>query len=99
LQLSWTIFDRFTTNLRVEQSLINYRNQELQYEDLKIRVVAEVRQALGDYQAALKQLESTSKGLAIGKASLRDHTEALRSRVGDVRRSRRSASGAGACAI
>jgi outer membrane protein len=67
LQLSWTIFDRFTTNLRAEQSLINYRNQELQYEDLKIRVVAEVRQALGDYQAALKQLESTSKGLLSAK--------------------------------
>jgi outer membrane protein TolC len=35
LQLSWTIFDRFSTNLRAEQALINYRNQELQYEDLK----------------------------------------------------------------
>ncbi|RFM25321.1 MAG: TolC family protein [Candidatus Thermochlorobacter aerophilum] len=67
LQLSWTIFDRFSTNLRAEQALINYRNQELQYEDLKIRVVAEVRQALGDYQAALKQLESTSKGLLSAK--------------------------------
>jgi outer membrane protein len=67
LQLSWTIFDRFSTNLRAEQAIINYRNQELQYEDLKIRVVAEVRQALGDYQAALKQLESTSKGLLSAK--------------------------------
>ncbi len=67
LQLSWTIFDRFTTNLRAEQSLINYRNQELQYEDLKIRVVTEVRQAIGDYKAAIKQLESSSKGLVFAK--------------------------------
>lgn len=63
LQLSWTLFDRFTTNLRSEQAYIAYRNQELQYEDLKIRVVTEVRQALGDYRAAVQQLESARKGL------------------------------------
>ncbi|MCS7210481.1 MAG: TolC family protein, partial [Chloroherpetonaceae bacterium] len=63
LQLSWTLFDRFSTNLRAEQAYIAYRNQELQYEDLKIRVVTEVRQALGDYRAAIQQLESARKGL------------------------------------
>ncbi len=63
LQLSWTLFDRFSTNLRQQQAEIAFQNSQLAYEDLKIRVAVEVKQALGDYNAAISQLESTRRGL------------------------------------
>ncbi|KER11042.1 MAG: hypothetical protein HY22_00690 [[Candidatus Thermochlorobacteriaceae] bacterium GBChlB] len=63
LQLSWTLFDRFSTNLRQQQAEITFQNSQLAYEDLKIRVAVEVKQALGDYNAAISQLESTRRGL------------------------------------
>lgn len=63
LNLNWTIFDRFSTNLGIQQAKINYLNSKLDYEDLQFQVIGEVRQSFGEYNAAISQLESTRRGL------------------------------------
>ncbi len=63
LNLNWTIFDGFLTNLNYQQAKVEYLNKKLSYEDTKFQIIAEVTQSTGDYKAAQKQLESSKKGL------------------------------------
>ncbi|NTW48127.1 MAG: TolC family protein [Chlorobiales bacterium] len=63
LNLNWSIFDGFLTNLNIQQAKVSYQNSKLNYEDLKLQVITEVKQAIGDYNAGVKQLESTERGL------------------------------------
>ncbi len=63
LNLSWTIFDGFLTNLNHQRARVDYLNRKLTYEDTKLQISAEVTQSIGDYKAAQKQLESAEKGL------------------------------------
>jgi len=63
LSLNWTIFDGFLTNLNIQNAKVASENSRLDFEDLKLQVISEVKQAFGDYKAAEKQLESTQKGV------------------------------------
>lgn len=61
--VSWAIFDGFQTNLNIQQAKVNYLNSKLDNEDLRIQAVSEVKQAVGEYNAAAQQLETSRKGL------------------------------------
>lgn len=67
LALSWSIFDRFSRELQLQQAKINERNAQLAFEELKLQVIGEVKQALGDYNAAVQQLAASEKGLISAK--------------------------------
>ena len=69
LTLTWSIFDRWMTVTNVERAAVNASNARLDYEDRQNQIVAEIRQAYGDYRGVQQQLESTKKGyLAAQKA-------------------------------
>ena len=61
--LTWTLFDRWITQTTVERSRVNANNARIDEQDRHNQVVAEIRQAYGDYRAVLQQMESTRKGL------------------------------------
>ncbi|MCS6988593.1 MAG: TolC family protein [Chloroherpetonaceae bacterium] len=67
LALSWNIFDRFARELQLQQAKINEKNAQLALEELKLQVIGEVKQALGDYNAAVQQLAASEKGLRSAK--------------------------------
>lgn len=62
-RLTWTIFDRWVTSVNVQKAKVNARNTRLESEDRRLQVIAEIRQAYGEYRAVEQQLESTKKGL------------------------------------
>ncbi len=64
LTLSWGLFDRFVTRLATQKMNVISNNSEIDFEDRKLQVISEVRQAYGQYRAAFSQLESSRKGLA-----------------------------------
>ena len=63
LNLTWEIFSRGVTREAVAQSRVTADNLEIDAVDRHKRVVAEVRQALGDYRSSLQQLDSTQSGM------------------------------------
>lgn len=63
LTLTWNIFDRWTTRVNTERARVNATNARLDSDDFQREVIAEVRQAWGDYRTVLQQLESSKKGL------------------------------------
>jgi outer membrane protein len=63
LNLTWEIFSRGVTRESVALARKNADNFEIDAVDRQKQVVAEVRQALGDYRTALQQLDSTQTGL------------------------------------
>lgn len=82
LVLSWNIFDRFTRELQLQQAKINEKNSQLAFEELKLQIIGEVKQALGDYNAAVLQLASSEKGLISAKQAY--ETVAKRYEVGSA---------------
>lgn len=82
LNLNWTIFDRFSRELQLQQTKINERNAQLAFEELKLQIVGEVKQSLGDYNAAVLQLASSEKGLISAKQAY--ETVAKRYEVGSA---------------
>jgi outer membrane protein len=75
LGLSIPIFNRFDTQYRVEAARVQRRNAELDYEDLEQTVALEVRQAVLDYQTAVKQLEVTERQLRFAEQALEAEQE------------------------
>lgn len=57
------IFNNWTTRLNIQQAKVNYKNAQLNLEDMKYGVQEEVKQAYNDYVSYKKQLESTQKAL------------------------------------
>jgi len=82
LVLSWNIFDRFTRELQLQQAKINEKNAQLAFEELKLQIIGEVKQAIGDYNAAVLQLASSEKGLISAKQAY--ETVAKRYEVGSA---------------
>jgi outer membrane protein len=62
LNFNWTLFDRFSRELQIQQTKLTEKNAQLDYEDLKLQIVGQVKQGLGDYNAGVSQLISTDKG-------------------------------------
>jgi outer membrane protein len=63
LNLSWSIFDHWSTRASVARAKTNSDNLEIDAVDRQKQVMAEVRQAFGDYRTALQQLDTTKHGL------------------------------------
>jgi outer membrane protein len=82
LVLSWNIFDRFTREFQLQQAKINEKNAQLAFEELKLQIIGEVKQSLGDYNAAVLQLASSEKGLISAKQAY--ETVAKRYEVGSA---------------
>ena len=82
LNLNWNIFDRFSRELQLQQAKINEKNAQLAFEELKLQIIGEVKQALGDYNAAVLQLAASEKGLISAKQAY--ETIAKRYEVGSA---------------
>jgi len=75
LSLNVPIFNRFDTRYRVEQATVQRKNAEWDYDDLEQRVALQVRQAVSDYQSAVKRLEVTERQLRFAEQSLEAEQE------------------------
>lgn len=64
LTLSWNIFNRLITKTAVTRARLVSDNARIDSEDARIRAVADVRQAKGDFAAASRQVQSTRVGVA-----------------------------------
>jgi outer membrane protein len=63
LNVGWTIFDKNTTRSNVAIARINAANAKVDYENVNLQIVSEVKQASGNYRAALQQTITSQKGL------------------------------------
>jgi outer membrane protein len=63
LNASWTIFDKYYTKSNVAIARITAYNAQIDYENVNLQIIAETRQAYGNYKAALQQIETSEKGL------------------------------------
>ena len=63
LSINWTIFDRYYTKSNVAVARANAANAQIDYENTNLQIVAETRQAYGNYMTAVQQVETTEKGL------------------------------------
>jgi outer membrane protein len=61
--ISWSLFDRFQTNLNIQNALVGRRNAELSLLQAQRNVSVDVRNALLDIEAAQKQYDVSLKGL------------------------------------
>jgi outer membrane protein len=69
LNLSWTIFDGFTTRYNVETAKVASRNRQLDYEELKDGIEIDLKQVAGDYQAAFTRIESARESLKASESA------------------------------
>jgi outer membrane protein len=90
LGLNWHFFDRFQTQLAIQQARFSYDSAQYAEQDIRFQVGGDVAQAFGDYQTAVQQLAATASGLtaaqqaydlvngrfAVGFASIVDVTTA-----------------------
>ena len=63
LNLNWTIFDGFQTRYNVESAKISRINLQYDYDDLKNNILIDIREAAGEYNAALTQIETAKISL------------------------------------
>ncbi|NOT74044.1 MAG: TolC family protein [Cyclobacteriaceae bacterium] len=63
LNVGWNIFDKYTTKSNVAYARVNANNARIDYENVNLQIVSEIRQALGNYRTALQQTETSEKGL------------------------------------
>ena len=69
LVLSWDVFDHLLTRNNVVRTRIISDNARIDRDDLRIKIVADVRQARGDYSSAQRRVRSAQEGvLAAQKA-------------------------------
>lgn len=63
LQLNWTLFDGFGTNASIENATVTKRNAEITLAQTERNIGVEVKKALLDLDAAMKQYDVSQKGL------------------------------------
>jgi outer membrane protein len=66
LNMGWT-FDKFATKSGVAAARINASNARLDRDNVTIQIIAEIKQAVGNYQTALQQVETSKSGLAAAR--------------------------------
>lgn len=69
LDLQWNIFTGYYNRQNVTNARINASNLDLDYQDLKLQISAEIRQAWGDYRDALQQLATADTGFEAAQQS------------------------------
>ncbi|MFH1221382.1 MAG: TolC family protein [Candidatus Eisenbacteria bacterium] len=78
LSLSLPLFDRLRTRSSIQQADITLRNQKLTLEDLERQVTLDIRQALLDYETAVKRLRAADAQLEYTQQALAATTERYR---------------------
>ena len=78
LSFSVPVFDRLSTRSNVQQAQITLRNEKLNLEDLERQVTLDVRQALLDYETAVKRLRAADAQLQYAQQALAATTERYR---------------------
>ncbi|MCC6397983.1 MAG: TolC family protein [Bacteroidetes bacterium] len=63
LNLSWTLFDGFATNQSVQSAIASKRNAEITVAQAERNIGVEVKKAMLDLEAAMKQFDVSQKGL------------------------------------
>ncbi|CAN5464745.1 TolC family protein [soil metagenome] len=63
LNVGWNIFDKYVTKSNMMNARINASNARIDLENVSLQIVAEIRQALGNYSTAVQQVETSQKGL------------------------------------
>lgn len=63
VRLSWTLFDGFATNQALQTAIANTRNAEISLAQSERNIGVEVKKAILDLEAAMKQYEVSQKGL------------------------------------
>lgn len=63
LNVGWTIFDKYVTKSNVAVARINASNARVDFENVNIQIVSEVKQAIGNYTTAMQQTVTSQKGL------------------------------------
>ncbi len=63
INVGWNIFDKYVTKSNVAQAKVNAANARIDYENMNLQIVSEIRQALGNYNTAVQQTETSQKGL------------------------------------
>ncbi|MDG5766148.1 TolC family protein [Balneolales bacterium ANBcel1] len=80
--VSIPIYNRRQTRNQIQQRQIDFRNAELQLEDLQQEVFLELQQAYNDYTGLAKELEATEKALIAAERAY--ETEQERYNVGSA---------------
>jgi outer membrane protein len=60
---NWNIFDRYVTKTNVALTKIESENSRIDEQDIKLNIVASIKQAHNDYVNALQQIETATAGL------------------------------------
>jgi outer membrane protein len=63
LNATWTIFDKNFTRSNVSVARATAANAQIDFENVNLQIIAEIRQAYGNYTTALQQISTTEKGL------------------------------------
>ncbi len=61
ISVSIPIFNRFNTSTNIQQAQIQFRNSQLQLDDIKFGIREDISQAYNDYQSLIKELEATER--------------------------------------
>ncbi len=61
--LNWNLWDNFVTPLNIQKAKVLRFDAKVDYEDNQRLVIGDVKQAYGDYEAAIQQLVAAKKGL------------------------------------
>ncbi len=63
LNLTWNLFDRLLTRTQVTQARLTHENAEIDAQDTRLQIDAEVRIAIHDYETAWTQVGTAKTGL------------------------------------
>ncbi len=63
LNLGWALFDKNVTRTNVAIARINASNAKVDYENVNLQIISEIKQALGNYKTAYQQTLTSEKGL------------------------------------
>ncbi len=67
--ISIPIFNRWNTNVQIEQARVQHRNAQLSLMDIEYEVREEISQAYNDYISLAKELEATERSLIAAERS------------------------------
>jgi outer membrane protein len=67
--LSWRLFDKLVTKTNVDAYKIYRSNAEIDRDDLRVQITADIRQAFDDYVSALQQIETSDIGILAARQS------------------------------